>query len=1246
MLLVLTIVTWRNYSWGTSLLGWDSVQPELNFGINLYRAMSNVWVENQGLGHIGGHGYATILVQGMIEWAISLVVGVAQTREVFIFAMLWLGPIGIYVLWKRWFAHTGKFREWGALLASLFYLFNLGTVQVFYAPLEAFTVMYGLLPWAIWSIVQYWQEPRKKSLVVLFLVQIIFSMTGFIPPQFVAYSMVLAALSVGYILGQRRSWWIAAKRVLVAGLVVLAANAYWLLPIAYYSMHWASSYVDAKNNQVSTPDFQYMSEARGTWRDVALMRGFFFDSSDSVIKGEGKFFEIFEPWQKHLQDQIERVGYGLFVVAMIGVLGIFFTKGKRSVGIGLVLILVIGWMAVAQAEEPFTTMVEMVRHIPVVGQAFRAAFTKFVCLLILGYSIGFGYGIWVIYKILREKMWMGILLAGLGVGSLVIFMWPMFNGALIYERMKINMPSEYGQVMKYFGGVDKQARIAYLPSAWMWGWQVHEWGYSGSGFLWYGMEQPILDRAFDVWSPFNETFYNQFSSALYECSVSSNNQAPNSKQILNSNDQNPKQKCSEQIRRVLEQYNVRYVLLDESIIAPGQSREILRINETKKIAEELGWREVFREGFLTVWDTGRGETNNFVSAPEHYVYAEGDPPSHKATDGQSTVKTRIDTIYRERGSYVTGAKESIAEYYPLADLLSEEVRGITYEERKVTIRRELPQGISDKKLTIPAFSQGSVIEVGYTVTLNESKATINWDPMYMVNGQEGPSLQTTELNLPSNTKNIWVKIGYSTNNAIFIEDGSADVKTVAGKAELIVGEPINISIYDGTTDRVDDLTAKFAPGNVQNCWNNGASEQKAFGTLVEGYLRLVTKNASACMPIPLEKSTRDELIQVVLNYKSESAVKPQMCLDEAAEPYKCENEDVWTKTLPSRDWSWVMRTVGAKSGEQYWLDVSSRAFAPYEEERTIDYKVPIVARYNLLLSDSSDGEIWSEIESEQAYDLSDDELMIEISSSPTIYDLSKFGLETPPNCDVLTRGTAGKEGERYEAEEYGAVCDYMELTDIRTDLTYLMRIAGENVTGRSIKFFLHNNGSQRNDLEYLLGTQKFDQTFSLINWEFEGNYTLNTETRSFGNRAENVLSPVELRYMPLTVLARAKIGNAELINNRLEVTSVQKTGTWLYVVEMRGSGVLRLSQGFDEGWIGVGVGDKRGYDLVHVKVDGWANGWIVEQCAPSSNDKCSQIEKAVIFYWPQLLEYLGSVMLGTTLILILKPRSKRKKLSK
>jgi hypothetical protein len=112
--------------------------------------------------------------------------------------------------------------------------------------------------------------------------------------------------------------------------------------------------------------------------------------------------------------------------------------------------------------------------------------------------------------------------------------------------------------------------------------------------------------------------------------------------------------------------------------------------------------------------------------------------------------------------------------------------------------------------------------------------------------------------------------------------------------------------------------------------------------------------------------------------------------------------------------------------------------------------------------------------------------------------------------------------------------------------------------------------------------------------------------------------PVEMRWLPLTQIAGARIyaGKASdyKVPSDLKISKVDKIGTWLYIVETENGGLLRLSQGYDPGWVSPWI--------EHVKVDGWANGWMIP---PGQH-------QIAIFYWPQLLEYLGFVMLGSTIL--------------
>jgi len=313
---------------------------------------------------------------------------------------------------------------------------------------------------------------------------------------------------------------------------------------------------------------------------------------------------------------------------------------------------------------------------------------------------------------------------------------------------------------------------------------------------------------------------------------------------------------------------------------------------------------------------------------------------------------------------------------------------------------------------------------------------------------------------------------------------------------------------------------------------------------------------------------------------------------------------------------------------------------------------------NYIVARVSDGEEWSEYLGERRFDLQGQSLKVEVPGKPQIYDFGKEGKEKIANCDVLGRGVASKsqltggnfspeemtasspiaaelsgekfgsdpgvQGAGYVADGRGAACDYVDMKELDTRLSYLMRIQGENIEGRSLKFFLYNTGSKRNDVEYLLGKGNYDQAFGLLPWSWDGFYSLNIETRSFGQKAENIVGPVEVRWFPLeqiagaTLITNHKFSNSQ-IENGLRITEVKKTGTWLYRVKVEGSGLLKLSQGYDEGWIAP--------PIKHVKVDGWANGWIVNGSG-----------EVTIFYWPQLLEYLGFGFLGMTIIVLARMR--------
>ncbi|KKU89115.1 MAG: hypothetical protein UY18_C0003G0002 [Microgenomates group bacterium GW2011_GWF2_47_9] len=1159
-----------NYLVGTSFLGWDTVWSEVNVKLAIQRAVSGVWQEFQGLGLQGGHGYVSDIVHSLWVWLIAVFVQLSQVRYVSIFLLWIVGAWGAYFLTKRLVG------IWGAIVAGSVYLLHPFILQQFFVIHDSFAWFFAFLPWSILAIIALLDKWNAKNLIWALLTQFVLSFAGFIPPQMVAYGIVVGILLLAYGLV---NGWVGLKRIVIVGLLLLVAHTYWLLPFGRYALTNTDAYLNSKLNQVTTPENGLKSDYYGGWDSLIFGKGFYFESLD-IIDGDVMHSEpILSEWEKYWgQDRARNVLIVVFSFGVLGLISLLIEPKWWKWGMAG------GWVlagaGLAISAWPISYVGKLFHLIPIFEQAFRIGFTKFSILYVFLLAIFVAMGIDLVGKIFKN--WGKFVVAVLLIGGMLYVAWPVFLGDFVYKRMRVDLPREYSSLVDYMKGQPKDLRIASLPVQTFNGWMITDWGYTGSGFLFYGVEQPILDRAFDVWSPYNEGFYQEFSTAMYGGD-------------------------GERVASVLDKYDVRYVLLDESIIAPGQSPEILRIEEAKQMAREMGWEEVWREGFLTVWETPYGRGDKFVSAPSSYTLASGD-----------TTKTRRDVIYEELGDYVSGLRGIV---YPFADLMREEVQNVKYGDENITLssNHSLIQG---SKLLVPGFDEGEKVKVSYELALHDGMVELRWAPTYSINSQAGPKL--TDQAYDTEETKVWVKVGSGKENAIYLGEG----ETKRGNVELTVGEVVGVRIYEGDTDKQDEL-AQFTPDLVQECWRKEGAETEAWGEVVNGAMRLWIKNAAACLPIKLAKTQEDELVQVLVNYESANGMEVEFCLDKEGGSYECENDRVWGIAEASKSDGWVMRTVMASEGDRYWLDLSAKQFEPLGELRSIVYQVPIVNRY-LLIKEEEMVAAWGEYLNDLAFEIEGDEIKVEVKGEPVVYDFAQFGRKEAFNCDVLGRGQVEKSKRVYSADGYGASCDFVGFVKSTALQGYLMRVVGENKAGRSLKIFLYNAGSGRNDLEYLLDEGKFDQTFSLLPFEFLGEYSLNIDTRSFGDYTENRLEPVEVRYFPLEQIAGAKVGVTKKVENNLQIKDVKKAGTWLYRVKTDGSGLLKLSQGYEEGWVGVESFDFT-QNLRHVKVDGWANGWVV----PEGEGEI------VIFYWPQMLEYLGFGLLIGTFIMVFRKTRRR-----
>jgi hypothetical protein len=586
-----------NFPYGSWLTGWDNLHPEFNFGWNISNALRAVWQSHQGLGTYGGHGYAATLPHTILLFFMSFVIPLMYLRSSFTFLMLIVGAMGIFFLLRKILSSEEEnLKNKAALFGGLFYMLNFGTIQNFYIQLEAFIVHFAALPWLFYTLIHFLEKKSKKNLFIFCFVSLITTTQGFIPPLFFVYMILLSIFLFFYTVfgqpakmdsttphqndkiseddydfavggtlerasrqramhmstggkgqaGQNLPQTISRFKmsVLIIALTLLI-NAYWFFPVVYYSFSNSGTYLNAYNNLTSTEDFILKNKKYGDIKDVALIKGFIFDTIDA---DNGTVFPIFKSWQDHLKDPlVALIGYGSFLLICIG--GFMFFKRRKNVyNLGFLGGLVVSFSLLATNTFPFTLVSDLFQIIPITKQAFRVAFTKFSISLSFFYAIAFGLGIFgLLYlcnRLLASKVvkdWVMRSISILLFLLIIFFSFPTFQGHFLYQRTKIVIPNSYFQLFDYLKQIPKDERIANFPQGWHWGWTDYKWGYSGSGFLWYGVQQPIMDRAYDVWGNYNEDYYWQLSYALFS-------------------------EKFDLINAIVDKYQISYILFDNNVI--------------------------------------------------------------------------------------------------------------------------------------------------------------------------------------------------------------------------------------------------------------------------------------------------------------------------------------------------------------------------------------------------------------------------------------------------------------------------------------------------------------------------------------------------------------------------------------------------------------------------------------------------------------------------------------------------------
>lgn len=672
----------KNFPFKFWYTGWDNLHPEFNFGMNFRRALSAVWQTNQGLGTYGGHGYAATLPHTIILFLMSFLIPLQYLRASFTFLTLLTGSLGVFFLLRKIIKKEEALKNFSALMGAVFYLLNLATIQNFYIQLEAFIVHFAFLPWLFLTLFNFLESNRKKDLAIFCLVTVVASIQGFVPPLFFVYLIILVIFLTAYVVG--RFNWQKVSRAILIFLLTIFLNAYWLFPVVYYSLTHSSTYLNSYNNINSTEDFIIKNQKYGTVDNAVLLKGFLLEAIDT--NENGVVFQIFSPWNDYLdKPAVKILGYFLFGIIVVGLL----TNLKRREHFyswGILISFLIIFSLLVTSTPPFSFLTQFIQKIPILRQAFRVAYTKFSLALAFLYALCFGLGCLTFLGLIKRYFKKEIFVFFVAIIFMVMnlfFALPALKGYLLYGRTKLNIPQIYFELFDFFKNQKKDLRIANFPQGWHWGWSLYKWGYSGSGFLWYGIEQPILDRAFDVWGRANENYYWEISQAIYSENFSD-------------------------LEKIFEKYRVNYVLFDYNVIPYPNVKGFLYSDKLEKYLDSSGRFKLIKS-FISK-DEKVGEIKVYEFALPDLTESFSQFNNNLKNIGPDYQFDNEDKAFSEFGDYYTGSDEAMVAFYPFRTLFS----GRTASEFPIEIidkgdfilfKAKLEQKASDKRLDIPQFGE-------------------------------------------------------------------------------------------------------------------------------------------------------------------------------------------------------------------------------------------------------------------------------------------------------------------------------------------------------------------------------------------------------------------------------------------------------------------------------------------------------------------------------------------------------------
>lgn len=626
---------------------------------------------------------------------------------------------------------------------------------------------------------------------------------------------------------------------------------------------------------------------------------------------------------------------------------------------------------------------------------------------------------------------------------------------------------------------------------------------------------------------------------------------------------------------VLKKYNVAYLLLDESIINPGGGSGVLYIDKLEDAL--LNIKSVIKEkefGFLKIYKT------NFKDDPVR-------SPGEIFKINADSIYSEYDWIYHKFGDYINDNRGTI---YPFVNFDKRSKNKISVDKDFIYFD-SAEYSKNFKNLIFPEYLRESGIPLLVSLDLSGKILNIQMSFASPEVLSESGWIKLYEILLRDRFE-VKDQLSFvSINNKIFELGNGTNIDFLLDQSE-----ELSIKYYQLTPHRKTKLESDLISSDNRLC----GDPEIVLPALTTTDKKLVFPESKEAICRGAGFEVENSVLSIDFTSSGERKIWP--CIS------KIGGEGCLNKAED--------KLVSLDKGN-YWISFVAE---PSSESTANEVVNLAINEYKLVKNSTYDiQEIFSPYLNEKSVRGVVNPIRLRIPKIGIIketFDQGR-GYKNAFNCDLFKLGKVYKralfEGFLYKAEDSGVSCDYLDYPVLDTNKSYLFHLAGENFQGRSLKIYLHNPVTNRMDLERLMSNGSFDEIFLVNSKKYDQpkGYNLNIETRAFGRIAsENLLKEVEFIPINIAWLTDIRTEDPEKFSNDIEIVSWEKINPVFYKAEVSGEGIVALSQGYDEGWIAF---DKKFTVFKHLKFNNWANAWEVPQGEYT----------IYIFYWPQLLQFIG-----------------------